>query len=108
MHSLFAVAKQPAAQAEFELWIHVSPGARRAAVGGHQDGALRVAVRAPAREGRANAACVEALAQAFRVRPKAVQLDPRSRGRRKQVRIAGDPAALERRLAELAEPQPVR
>ena len=102
------MAKRQAAEAEIELWIHVSPGARRAAVGGHQDGALRVAVRAPAREGRANAACVEALAQAFGVRPRAIQLDPRSRGRRKQVRISGDPGALQRRLAELAEPQPVR
>jgi uncharacterized protein (TIGR00251 family) len=85
-----------------ELWIRVSPGARREAVGGAHDGALRVAVSAPPLEGRANAACAEALASAFGVRRAAVALDPASRGRRKRVSIAGDADALAARLATLA------
>jgi hypothetical protein len=84
------------------FWIHVSPGAKREAVGGAHGDALRVAVSAPPIEGRANAACVEALASAFGVRRAAVELDPAARGRRKRVSIAGEPAALAARLAALA------
>ncbi|HEU4431426.1 MAG TPA: DUF167 domain-containing protein, partial [Myxococcota bacterium] len=44
------------------FWIRASPGARREAVGGSHGDALRVAVSAPPVDGRANAACVAALA----------------------------------------------
>jgi uncharacterized protein len=84
------------------FWIHVTPGAKRQAVGGAHGDALRIAVQAPPVEGRANAACVEALACAFEVKRPAVALDPAARGRRKRVRIAGDSAALAARLAALA------
>jgi len=84
------------------FWIHASPGAKRAAVGGTRADALRVAVQAPPVEGRANAACAEALALAFDVRRTAIALDSGSRGRRKRVAIVGDPAALAARLAALA------
>jgi uncharacterized protein (TIGR00251 family) len=82
--------------------IHVSPGAKREAVGGARADALRVAVKAPPIEGRANAACAEALARAFGVKRAAVALDPAARGRRKRVQIAGNPAELAARLAALA------
>jgi len=84
------------------FWIHVTPGAKRAAVGGAHGDALRVTVRAPPVEGRANAACVEALASAFGVKRPAVALDPAARSRRKRVVLAGDSAALAARLAALA------
>jgi uncharacterized protein len=84
------------------FWIHVSPGARRDAVGGAHGDALRVAVQAPPVEGRANAACSLALAAAFAVKRSAVGLDAPARGRRKRVSIAGDPATLSARLAALA------
>jgi hypothetical protein len=84
------------------FWIHASPGAKRAAVGGARGDALRVAVQAPPIEGRANAACAEALAAAFGVKRSAVTLDPAARGRRKRVRIAGDAAALSAQLGVLA------
>jgi uncharacterized protein (TIGR00251 family) len=84
------------------LCIHVSPGARRTAVGGTRGDALRVAVTAPAVEGRANAACVEALAAAFGVKRAAIDLHPAARGRRKRIVIQGDFAPLAARLAALA------
>ncbi len=86
------------------FWIHVTPGGKRVAVAGAHGDALRVAVQAPPLEGRANAACVEALAAAFAVKRGAVSLDPAARGRRKRVAISGDPAALAARLATLAGP----
>ena len=84
------------------FWIHVSPRARRCAVGpGHGD-ALRVAVVEAPVSGAANAACVRALAEALGIARDAVELEPASRGRRKRVRIRGDARVLERRLCELA------
>jgi len=84
------------------FWIHVTPGAKRVAVGGAHGDALRVAVQAPPSEGRANAACVAALAIAFGVKRPAIALDLAARGRRKRVSVAGDSAALAARLAALA------
>ncbi len=84
------------------FWIRVTPRARREGVGGLQGDALRVAVGAPPVEGAANAACVRVLAEALGVRRDTVELDPAARGRRKRVRVSGDPAALEARLRQLA------
>lgn len=84
------------------LWIHVTPSARRPRVGGLHGDALRVAVGEPPLGGRANRACIAALATALGVPPRQVELDPASRGRRKRVRIAGDPRRLSGLLTSLA------
>ena len=84
------------------FWIHVTPRARRPLVAGCRSDALRVAVAAPPVEGNANAACVRALAEALGVRRSEVELDPRSRGRRKRVQVHGDPDDLAARLRRLA------
>lgn len=84
------------------FWIHVTPRATRERVGGVHGGALRVAVREPPVEGEANAGCVRALARALGVGRGDVDLDPGAKGRRKRVRVAGDPAALEASLRALA------
>jgi uncharacterized protein (TIGR00251 family) len=89
--------------AGFGFWIHVTPRARRAAIGGRHGDALRVAVREAPEAGRANAACLAALAGAFAVSGARVELEAGARGRRKRVRVAGDRAALKRRFEELAE-----
>lgn len=83
--------------------IHVTPRAKRPSVGGTQADALRVAVSAPPLEGKANAACVDALAEALGVSRASIALDPAARGRRKRVAVSGDAADLERRLRALAE-----
>ena len=87
----------------FSFWIHVAPRARRERVGGLHGDALRVAVRAAPEAGRANLACVEALAAAFTVSRSQIALDPRSASRRKHVQIDGDPSVLERRFELLAK-----
>lgn len=84
------------------FWVHVSPRARRASVGGRHGDALRVAVSAPPLDGHANAACVRALAEAFGVGAADVELRAGARGRRKRIHIRGDGPALSRRLEELA------
>jgi uncharacterized protein (TIGR00251 family) len=69
--------------------VLVVPRASRAAVGPMQGGRLRVAVTAPPVDGEANAAVIEALADAFGVRRAAVRIVRGQRGRRKTVEIAG-------------------
>jgi uncharacterized protein (TIGR00251 family) len=84
------------------FWIHVTPRARRVSIGGCRGDALRVSVREPPLDGRANQACADALAEALGLRRSAVSLDPGARGRRKRVRVQGDGPDLERRLRALA------
>lgn len=60
---------------------------------------MRVAVTAPPVDGEANAAVIEALAQAFGVRRAAVTIVRGERGRRKTVRIEGATADALQRLS---------
>jgi uncharacterized protein len=76
-------------QGALTLDIQVVPRASRAAVGPMVGDRLRVAVTAPPVDGAANAAVVEALADAFGVRRSAVTIVHGERGRRKTVRVAG-------------------
>lgn len=89
------------------FWIHVTPRAARAHVGGLHGDALRVSVCEPPVEGEANAGCVRALARALDVPRAAVDLDAGAKGRRKRVRISGDPAALAAKLRGMAAPRTV-
>jgi uncharacterized protein (TIGR00251 family) len=80
--------------------IQVVPRASRAAVGPAVGERLRVAVTAPPVDGAANAAVIEALAEAFGVKRSAVAIVRGETGRRKTVRVAGATrAALDRLLA---------
>ena len=79
--------------------ILVQPRAARARVGPLVGDRLRVAVAAPPVDGRANAAVVEALAEAFGVRRADVSIVRGESGRRKTVRIAGATRATLDRLA---------
>jgi uncharacterized protein (TIGR00251 family) len=60
---------------------------------------LRLRVAAPPVDGAANAALVEHVAEALRLRKSDVVLVSGERGRRKLLDLAGDPAALLARLA---------
>ena len=79
--------------------VLVVPRASRAAVGPMVGDRLRVAVTAPPVDGAANAAVIDALAEAFGVRRGAITIVHGERGRRKTVEITGaTPAMLERLL----------
>ena len=90
------------------FWIHVTPRARRTEVGGLHGDALRVAVAAAPEAGAANEACVEALAAALGVRRGDVSLESGARGRRKRIRVAGDPEQLASALRGFARRSPGR
>lgn len=75
--------------AALRIDIHVRPMAAATAVGGVHDGALVVRVPAPAREGRATSAALEAVAEALGIAPSRVVLVRGATARRKLVEITG-------------------
>ena len=79
--------------------ILVVPRASRTTVGPMVGDRLRVAVTAPPVDGEANAAVIDALAEAFGVRRAAVTIVRGERGRRKTVKIEGATSAALKRLA---------
>ena len=84
---------------ELVVDIIVQPRAARAQVGPAQGDRLRVAVTAPPVDGKANAAVIEALAEAFAVRRADVRILRGETGRRKTVAVRG---ATSEALARLA------
>ncbi len=90
------------------FWIHVTPRSSKPRIGGVHDGALRVAVREPPVDGRANAACAEALARALGEARRAVHIPADAKSRRKRVEVDGDAASLRERVCALASNPGVR
>lgn len=79
--------------------VLVVPRASRTRIGPVVGERLRVAVTSPPVDGAANAAVIDALADAFGVRRSAIEIVRGERGRRKTVSIAGATrAALDRLL----------
>ena len=70
-----------------KLQIAVKPNARRAGVEKLADGTYRVSVNAPPREGRANEAVIEALADFFGVPKSSIRIVMGVSGRKKVVEI---------------------
>ena len=69
------------------LWV--TPGARRTTCEGERDGYVRVRLRAPAREGRANEELMRLLARRLDVSRDDVTVVSGARARRKVARVAG-------------------
>ncbi len=88
---------EPCRDGRSRLWVRAQPGARRSGIAGLWNGALKVAVRAPAQDGRANEELLAVLAAALDLRPRDLELDSGSTARDKQVLV---PLALPR-LREL-------
>jgi hypothetical protein len=79
-----------------ELFLKVTPGARRPAIGAIADDGeghrrLQVHVAAPAEGGRANRAVVQLLAKSWRIAPTAFELTAGERSRLKRLRLSVSP-----------------
>ena len=86
-----------------DVAVHVRPGARTAQVGGDHGGALAVKVSAPPVDGKANDAVCAAVAAAFGVRERDVEVRSGHTSRQKRLRVSGDPDVLLARLAVLLD-----
>jgi uncharacterized protein len=85
------------------LPVRVHPGARRNAITGIHDGALKVSLTTPPTDGRANQALIAFLAAQLRIPRARVTLLTGASSRSKSLRIAGLTAAQLR--AALALPK---
>jgi len=78
--------------------VRVQPRARTDEIAGEMDGALKVRLRAPALEGRANVALVEFLAGVLNTSQAAVRILSGERSRMKRVEVRGATEAQVRGL----------
>ena len=84
------------------LAVSVQPGASTDSVVGFDDGMLRVRVKAPPTNGRANAALLKILAKILGVPPSNIAIVRGARSRRKLVAVEGlSQGQVNRRLASL-------
>ena len=82
-----------------DLNVHAQPGAGRTQVVGRHGNAVKVRVAAPPEKGQANDALRKALADAFGVKPGAVELVAGATSRTKRFRFTGvDPDDFGARL----------
>lgn len=81
--------------------VHVHPGSKAIGVGGSYDGALQVRVRARAIDGGATNEVCALLANAFGVRPGAVQCERGAHSRTKIFAIEGNDDVLMTKLRSL-------
>ncbi len=85
--------------------VRAQPGAKRSAIVGEQNGSLKVAVTAPADQGKANKALVETLAEALDLKRSQVELLAGQSQREKKLLIRGlTAAALRKRMRSLLDP----
>lgn len=83
--------------------VRVQPNARKAVLAAAGDGAFRLSVLEPATEGRANEACIRALAGFLDVPRSRVTLISGHTGRNKVFEIAGvEKDEVQRRLSAAA------
>lgn len=83
--------------------VHVQPGARNSRIAGRHGDALKVSVREPPADGRANAAVAGILASWLGVAAKNITLLAGRTSRRKRFFVAGiDPEAVARAVESVA------
>lgn len=75
--------------------VRVTPKARKQALGGTHDGALKIAVTAPPEDGKANAAVIQAIAKWLRISKSRVDITAGQASRIKTIEVTGvDQATL--------------
>ena len=75
------------------LPVRVHPGAKRNAIAGVHDGALKISLTTPPTDGRANDALIAFLAERLRVPRARITLLTGATSRSKTLRVAGKSAA---------------
>jgi uncharacterized protein (TIGR00251 family) len=86
------------------LSVRVHPGAKRNAITGTHDGALKISLTTPPTDGRANAALIAFLAERLNIPRLSIELISGATSRSKTLRLTGVTAAEAeaRLLTELA------
>jgi hypothetical protein len=90
------------------LRVRAQPGAKRNAVVGAHDGALRIAVAAPPDKGKANEAVAQLLADQLNLPRAAITLRTGAASRQKTFLVTGSSLAEMRETLQKLMPQPKR
>lgn len=69
--------------------VRVHPRARKNAIAGELDGALKLSLTAPPVDGKANQACIEFLAKLLKLPRSSITIASGQTGRNKVIRVAG-------------------
>ena len=69
--------------------VKVHPHARKNAITGELDGALKISLTAPPIDGKANEACIEFFAKLLKVPRSSVTIASGQNSRRKVIRVSG-------------------
>ena len=69
--------------------VRVQPRARKNAITGELDGALKLSLTAPPVDGKANQACIEFLAKLLNLPRSSITIASGQTGRNKVIRVAG-------------------
>ncbi len=69
--------------------VRVQPRARKNAIAGELDGALKLSLTAPPVDGKANQACIEFLAKLLKLPRSSITIASGQTGRNKVIRVAG-------------------
>ncbi len=89
------------------LLVRVVPNAKRDGFAGYHGEAMRIRLRAPAVEGKANRALIDFLAKSLAVPRSSISLASGEKSREKRLAIAGlTPRDLEEKLSAIAPDQP--
>jgi uncharacterized protein (TIGR00251 family) len=78
--------------------LRAQPRARRNALDCGADGVLKVAITAPAEDGKANAAVIDLLAREWHLPKSAFQVARGASARQKVLGISGEPATIAARI----------
>lgn len=87
------------------IFLHVQPGASKAAIVGLLDDRVKVSVTKKAVDGEANEAVRELLADSFNVKKAAVSLLKGDKSRQKTVLLKGDSQLLLNKLHQIIDQQ---
>jgi uncharacterized protein len=79
--------------------VKVHPHARKDAITGELEDALKLSLTAPASDGRANQACIEFLANLLKVPRSSVTIASGQTSRRKVIRVAGPAEEVRKALS---------
>jgi uncharacterized protein (TIGR00251 family) len=83
------------------ITVKVHPRAKRNAINGEPDGALKISLTAPPIEGKANEACIEFFAKLLKVPRSFVTIASGQSNRRKVIRVVGISAEEIRKRIEI-------
>ena len=104
LHALSAAPDDPAflrrTSGGVTVQLRVQPRARRLTLDVTAEGGLKAAVTAAPEDGKANAAVIALLAQAWRLPKSTFEIVRGGTAREKTLMVAGDPAVLADRIAE--------